>query len=735
MKIMKKKNFKEFTKILCLIFVILITFNVYRINFNYRSDFSELNATSTFFEEFQVQISNWDLNGNEICTESNDQLYPQICSDGAGGAIIVWQDNRSGNDYDIYAQRINSSGDILWSLNGVPICTELNWQEYPKIISDGAGGAIIVWQDKRHGGGWGDIYAQRINSTGDPQWDANGTAICWIDSDNQFFPNLCSDGEGGAIIMWSDMRNGTHYNIYAQRINITGDTQWDNNGIAVCTKTNIVSFYVWDQDLHIISDDNNGCVVLWRDRRSGIVWDLYTQRINSTGHMLWNDNGTVICNIPQDHKKGPRLCSDGTGGAIINWYDGRYLGNTVVFAQRINGSGITQWTPNGTLIFSGTFDYIDPRIISDGIGGAIITASSSDNITTTRINSNGQKIWTPSNIDICNAEDKQISPQIISDGAGGAIIAWEDRRSGALYDIHEKDIYIQRINSTGGIKWINNGIPIVTEPEKQWYFQLCTDGSGGAFICWQDNRTGTDYDIYAMHKQHNDIPYSNHPGSINTTPTGTEIIQWIIYDDSLNGQYRIFVNDTLGIYYLYNDWTEWNNGIPINISINRTVSGIFKYIFEYKDNDDTYGALDTVNVIVDANPTSNHPNDIITTLAGSETINWTLYDDLGGGQYRVLANDTDGNIYVWKDWTPWVNNAVISIPINRTQIGIYNYTIGYFDNSDNSGIPDTVKVTIQASIEDGGFVISFGNYYLIFIGFSIISLIIIKKRKFLRRIK
>jgi len=64
----------------------------------------------------------WTTNGVSICTASGGQSYPKILSDGLGGAIITWQDSRSGN-YDIYAQRVSSTGVVLWTTNGVSICT------------------------------------------------------------------------------------------------------------------------------------------------------------------------------------------------------------------------------------------------------------------------------------------------------------------------------------------------------------------------------------------------------------------------------------------------------------------------------------------------------------------------------------------------------------------------------------------------------------------------------------
>ena len=107
-----------------------------------------------------------------------DQKEPQIAPDGAGGAFIVWQDDEDG--YRIVAQRIDQYGHILWPEAGVIVCDESMEQYDPLICSDGAGGAIIVWGDNRNKGfedEW-DIYGQRLDSGGIAQWTAGGIDIC-----------------------------------------------------------------------------------------------------------------------------------------------------------------------------------------------------------------------------------------------------------------------------------------------------------------------------------------------------------------------------------------------------------------------------------------------------------------------------------------------------------------------------------------------------------------------------
>jgi len=115
-----------------------------------------------------------------ICTAEDYQGHLQLVSDGAGGAIITWFDERIYND--IYAQRVDASGAVLWTIDGVPICTAEDYQGEPHLVSDGAGGAIITWYDER--GYYNmDIYAQRVDSSGTVLWTTDGVEICTAEHD------------------------------------------------------------------------------------------------------------------------------------------------------------------------------------------------------------------------------------------------------------------------------------------------------------------------------------------------------------------------------------------------------------------------------------------------------------------------------------------------------------------------------------------------------------------------
>ena len=443
-----------------------------------------------------------------ICTAAHLQRQPQIVSDGAGGAIITWYDQRSGSGgpipeiyADIYVQRVNSSGAVLWTANGSAICTVTREQYIPKIVSDGAGGAIITWCDYRNSGDQSnpDIYAQRVNSSGAALWAPNGVPICTA-SAVQTEPQLVSDGAGGAIITWYDERGGIA-DIYAQRVNSSGAVQWTDNGVPICTAS-LQQYYP-----QIVSDGAGGAIITWQDQRSGPA-DIYAQRVNSGGIVQWTANGVPICTLSNE-QDNPHLVSDDSGGAIITWNDERNGGpQQDIYAQRVNSSGAVLWTVNGVSICAASGYQNDPQIISDGSGGGIITwedyRSGDADIYTQKVGSGGASQWTANGSAICTALGGQSWPQLVSDGSGGGIITWEDYRNG-----HD-DIYAQKVNSGGASQWTANGSAICTALGGQSYPQIVSDGSGGAIITWEDYRNGN-ADIYAQ-----GVASS---GNLATTPT------------------------------------------------------------------------------------------------------------------------------------------------------------------------------------------------------------------------
>jgi len=313
-----------------------------------------------------------------------------------------------------------------------------------------------------------DIYAQRVDVNGAVKWTTNGAPIA-TGSGNQFEHQLISDGSGGAIITWMESVFG-YYCIYAKRVDANGSTRWTN--VMYCRYTQYHDGY----DPQLVSDGSGGAIITWYDNDND-NYDIRAQRVDANGSKRWTKYICTDSGDQRDHE----ITSDGSGGAIIVWRDYRNNGSSL-YAQRVDVNGGVRWSTNGVPI--STISPTDQQITSDGSGGAVIvwknySNSSNHDIYAQRVNASGGRLWTTNGVPICTASDHQVYPRLTSDGSGGAIITWGDRRNGADYDI-----YAQHVASDGSANWTANGMPISIASGNQQYSQLMSDGSGGAIITW-----------------------------------------------------------------------------------------------------------------------------------------------------------------------------------------------------------------------------------------------------------
>ncbi|MHA1749462.1 MAG: hypothetical protein ACTSYF_12550, partial [Promethearchaeota archaeon] len=113
-----------------------------------------------------------------------------------------------------------------------------------------------------------------------------------------------------------------------------------------------------------------------------------------------------------------------------------------------------------------------------------------------------------------------------------------------------------------------------------------------------------------------------------------------------------------------------------------------------------------------------------------QILSWTA-TDLNPNNYTIELQGTG----IVTGPTAWTSGSAINYNIpNGFAPGVYTYNITFTDESGNS-ISNTVTVTINSIDDDDdppGGAIPFGNFFLIFIGFSVICLIFTKKRQIAR---
>ncbi|HXV13836.1 MAG TPA: T9SS type A sorting domain-containing protein, partial [Candidatus Krumholzibacteria bacterium] len=390
---------------------------------------------------------------------------------------------RNGN-YDIYAQRVNGAGVPQWASGGVAICTDGGTQRFPRIVSDAAGGAIIAWSDNRYF--TSDFFAQRINGSGVGQWGVNGVPM-FVDFYLQDFLAMAPDQDGGAILAWIDYQFADQ-RIMAQQVTSAGALYYPVGvGLVVCSAPGDKG------EIVIARDGAYGATVAWTDTRGGTDLHLYAQRITGSGALWWQPDGIPISTVSGTEDLA--IAFDGAGGAVVSWSDYRNGFDADVYAQRFNEQGLTYWPANGALV--------------------------------------------------CSAPSHQWETSVIPDGAGGAIVSWLDLRAMPFY----ADIYANRVNSSGAVTWAFNGIPLCTAIANQRRPIVVTDGDGGAIVAWEDFRSGNS-DLHAQRVEKRGYwgrpePFAESASDVPGDQGGKVAVNWTasgqdIYDQQIVTHYSVW---------------------------------------------------------------------------------------------------------------------------------------------------------------------------------------------------
>ncbi len=160
---------------------------------------------------------------------------------------------------EIYAHHVLSNGtlDPAWPVGGIAVCTADYRQDEPRMMADDMGGALLVWEDDRSASP--GIYGMRLVPEGlDPRFPANGRKVCDVGFVAHGHIRLAPDGMNGAYISFEDATNAR---VHLQRIQNDGMPApgWSVQGIPV-TPT-----YTYQEWPAIAADDAGGAYMVWSD--------------------------------------------------------------------------------------------------------------------------------------------------------------------------------------------------------------------------------------------------------------------------------------------------------------------------------------------------------------------------------------------------------------------------------------------------------------------------------------
>ena len=421
-----------------------------------------------------------------------------------GEMIYVWSDTRYGVR-DIFAQKIDVNGNDLWQEDGQAVVIAPGRQEDPIIVSDDNGGAYIVWIDYDAEPEIGDVFAQHILSDGSLAWDPRGVALSNMPG-KQLSPNICKDGQGGAFVIWDDRSEYSLGEIYATHISSDGSIVEGGTGVLIMN--HFASMQASRSGISLETGGNGHAVLGWADdRNSSGFFDVYTQRIDQSCSTIYSspdEGGKIVSSIGSAEllTRHPRITYMNESTTVMVWEDYRNEdgSNSDVYLQMLNNNGDGILAEDGIAISIANGSQYLPRVKADSNFAYVVWEDLRNHpiysdIYAQKVGLDGTIHWDIDGLAISTEIRKQYGSRLTTDGEGGVYFVWSDERNS---NYPEVEVFIQHVDSNNQVTFTEGGLSVCESNYVQYNPLLRKDGSGGVFAVWGDLRSGSD-GIYGQH--------------------------------------------------------------------------------------------------------------------------------------------------------------------------------------------------------------------------------------------
>jgi hypothetical protein len=319
----------------------------------------------------------------------------------------------------------------------LPVCTAPGAQDQSRLVGMGdASGVAMVWRDARNAATKGtDIYAQRFDLDGVPQWPANGVAA--VDTAlNQTAPVAASTGSH-LFVAWVDDRNS---DVYAQMLDAAGNRLWGPNGKLILSHPGILVDLTLTPTSRADGSGGYRQVFMLGARVAYFGFVLhFGQRIEDDGALPWGLGGLALTTNVADARQ--IFASSLWDSSVV--FSAVQGGS--VFAERVALDGTKPWGASPKLLASAALNgtnmigaYVSPNgnIFNDAFAlvgnGTPAGGGSSDDVFAFRLDSGGNPRM-GSGITVCTAAGLQaelVGGSANFTGTQDARAFWSDTRSG-----------------------------------------------------------------------------------------------------------------------------------------------------------------------------------------------------------------------------------------------------------------------------------------------------------------
>lgn len=386
----------------------------------------------------------WDQNGILISDHPSMSWLTDwdMTADHENHAIMTWMDIRNGGNNNIVAYRISPEGEFVWGEDGLSLSNSMAFDAAPKVAVTASNNAVIAWQSESV------IIRHKISPEGSLLWGNDGITLSGL---NKFtWPQLMPVGDDDVIMKYfedSGPPNAPTRHVFAQRYTSDGSAVWAQP--AVITDQGGIS--AWTQIFPMISDGNEGFYISWHeDRAFTNLYKAYVQHIDINGNAMFEENGQIVSlNTSMNHFY-PKLAKPENDAHIyVLWNEvNADQDQWGIYGQKVSTAGDLKWGDNGKVLLPvGSTALLPQRGLQHGEDIILIYETYLDAVNTSlnamRLDTNGDFVWENETVFISSVPSEKIHLDVSNWHQNQWVMSWEDNRGG------NPDVYIQNLLPSG----------------------------------------------------------------------------------------------------------------------------------------------------------------------------------------------------------------------------------------------------------------------------------------------
>lgn len=341
---------------------------------------------------------------------------------------------------------------------------------------DDDGNSFYVWADYRNENI--ELYAQKLDNKGIPQWTKDGLRIGKILDKNMFIytPKLIKpDGKGGAYIAWHrliDVNKVERRNLYAQYVSSDGKAQWTADGIKV-TEQELTSYDPNDGVIELNDLKNDKLLFTFNNYNSSSTTNIvYTKKLNYAG-------STVEAETKLLEAKGleTKVLYDGKNSRFIAFIKDAasdYLFQTFDASNKPLISAVAVYS--NPFLGNSRIDLFKIDVEGNAVIGRTLSGDNKKIVVAHKISKDGKSIWGSNGTNL--GSNTTFDVQVVPTSDGGGIATWLETGD------RSRPFQVAKLKANGDILWKND---VFTPKSDKSYFlpnKLISDGKDGVYTLW-----------------------------------------------------------------------------------------------------------------------------------------------------------------------------------------------------------------------------------------------------------